>query len=115
MPSNNCPNCKAPTLSFVRAGLYVECTAVGCGWTQAPLEELVIEMAVATWHRQNPTPRPLDHEFEDVFDFLDDECSAVVDEDEFSVSRCGKPASEHERYVAPDEPRDAEHVWCSPL
>lgn len=94
----DCPLCKVPgSLRFVVAGAFVECTTKGCPWTQTPLAELVCDAAVYTWHRQNPTPPALiDHPFEDG-DFGDGECSAVVDEDPDSVTRCGHSAEEHEK------------------
>lgn len=88
MPSQNCPNCKAPTLSLVRAGLYVECTAEGCYWSQAPSENDVIEAALLAWRRNNPLPE-----------------EALLMQWYFKHAK---------RYVAPDEPRDAEQVWCAP-
>lgn len=56
----NCPNCKASgKMSVCRSGVagsspvFVECV---CGWSQAPLDALVIDAAIATWHRANPAP-----------------------------------------------------------
>lgn len=52
-----CPNCKASgKMSVCRSGVagsspvFVECV---CGWSQAPLDALVIDAAIATWHREN--------------------------------------------------------------
>ena len=96
----NCPNCKAADkMSVCRSGVagaspvFVECA---CGWSQAPLDALVIDAAVYTWHRANPTPaKPIDHDYEDN-GFDEGLCGAVVDEADEGVTRCERPESAHQ-------------------
>lgn len=97
----NCPLCKVPgSLRVVLPILYVECSTKGCPWTQTPLDELVCDAAVYSWHRANPTPPQLiDHPFEDG-GFGDGECSAVVDEADEGVTHCRRSEEEHQKVAA---------------
>jgi len=91
-----CPLCGSKVnVVYGYLTVWVECTGAECFWTKTPDALSIKRAAVADWCAENPRPKPLiDHDYEEAE--CHEDCFAVVDEDEYTVSRCGRPESEHQ-------------------